>query len=158
MKSFRFPLEAVLTLREEREQTAQRNVARALAVVAAIQTSLGSLERELHGLGSELQRRLARGVPACELGQLGSYQVVLTERRTRLQQDLRVADEAVQQARAELVRATQDRQALENYRTRLRRAHDANQARAEQKLLDDLAGRTPPFGTCRRISSAFAVP
>lgn len=146
MKAFRFPLQAVLTLREEKEQEAQRAVARALNLVAAIQSRLAEVSRELESLGAEIKGRMGGGVEARQLEQWGNYRLLLTERRSRLEQDLAVAEQGVQRARTVLLSATQDRQALENYRTKVHRMHDYQQARAEQKLLDDLAGRSSILG------------
>ncbi len=152
MRAFQFSLQAILTLREEKEQEAQRAVASALNLVAMIQSRIAAVVRELDGLGTEVRGRLGHGVMVRELEQLGNYQTVLSERRLRLEVELARAEQGVEQARTVLLKATQDRQALENYRVRLHRMHDYQQARAEQKMLDDLAGRSTGLGAEWRTS------
>lgn len=141
MKAFRFSLQAILTLREEKEQEAQRLYAKALRVVEAVQAELDAVNRRLLELDSEQQARLQTGLPASELERFGNYRVVLIERRTRLQNDLARAQQAAEQARQALVKATQARQALENYREKLHHAYNLVLSREEQKMLDDLASR-----------------
>ena len=141
MKAFRFSLHAILTLREEKEQEAQRHYAKTLRVVEAVQAELDAVCRHLLELAAEQQARLQTGLPANELERLGNYRLLLQERRARLQADLARAQQAAEVARLALLKATQDRQALENYRDKLHRAYNLTLARDEQKLLDDLAGR-----------------
>ncbi len=157
MKAFRFSLQAILTLREEREQEAQRHYARMLRAVEAVQAELATVGQHLAALAAEQQARLRTGLPANELERLGNYRVVLEERRVRLQQDLARAQQAADLAQGALVKATQARQALEKYRAKLHRAYDYTLARDEQKLLDDLAGRTSTLtGTWRQVPETTA--
>lgn len=157
MKAFRFSLHAILTLREEKEQEAQRHYAKTLRVVEAVQAELDAVGRQLLALVAEQQARLKTGLPANELERLGNYRLVLQERRARLQADLARAQQAAELARLALVKATQGRQALENYRDKLHRAYDLTLARDEQKLLDDLAGRTSTLaGTWRQTPDTLA--
>jgi len=142
MKAFRFSLQAILTLREEREQEAQRHYARQLRAVEAVLAQLATLSRQLLALGAERQTRLQSALPADELARFDHYRARLEERRVRLVQDLALAQRAADQAQAAVLKATQDRQALEKHRQKLHRAYDYALARDEQKLLDDLAGRT----------------
>jgi flagellar FliJ protein len=157
MKAFRFSLQAILTLREEREREAQRHYARMLRAVEAVQSDLAGVQQHLTTLAAEQQARLRTGLPANELERLGHYRVVLEERRIRLQQELVRAQQAADLAQASLIKATQAREALENYRQKLHRAYDYTLARDEQKLLDDLAGRTSTFASAwRQAPETFA--
>ena len=156
MKAFRFRLQSVLSLREEKEQTAQREVARALHGVAVIETALAGVAKELAGLGNDLLGRLQAGMPARALAELGAYREVLSERRARLRRDLAQAQETVRQARVVLLQASQERQALDTYRDKRRRAHDLEAAREEQKTLDELAGRVSAFGGLRHATPAVS--
>lgn len=158
MKAFRFPLHAVLTLREEREQEAQRGLARALAELAVIREEVAAMGREVDALGADLTRRLQGQLAAEELERYGAFRGVLLERQRLREQDLTMAEATVREARARLLRATQDRQALEQYRDKLRRRFDYQQAGEERKMLDDLAGRQPALGTGRGAASAAYGP
>lgn len=151
MKAFRFSLQAILTLREEKEQEAQRQYALKLRAVEALEAELAAVGQRLAALAAEQATRLQTGLPASELEGLGRYCVVLEERLTQLRLELARAQHVAEQARLALVKATQDRQALEKYRQKLHRAYDYTQACNEQKLLDDLAGRSPTLtGTWRQ--------
>lgn len=158
MKSFRYPLQAVLTLREEKEEAAQRLVVLAQNAVVAAELALAALARQLDALGDELRTRLSAGLPAQTLAQFGDYRVALTERRTVLQREWTTAQERLAEARAGLIRATQDRQALEKHRERLHRAHAQQTARSEQNLLDDLAGRTSLSGSRWTLTPSAPAP
>lgn len=159
MKAFHFSLQAVLTLRLEKEQEAQRAVAQAVHGVMVVKSGLAALGAALASLGEELRGRMDRGIPAHDLAQLGGYRVVLTERRQQLEGDLAKAEEKLRQTQVALLRANQDRQVLDHYRRKLLRLHDQREAREEQKLLDDLAGRAPvAAGASRRLSAEEFTP
>ncbi len=158
MKAFRFSLHAILTLREEREQEAQRALAEALRVVATLRADLAAVAQLLSKLGSDLKARLEQGISAHEMGELGNYARLLSDRRLVLLHDLTIAEPAVQRAQAALLRATQERQALENHREKLHQAHRYAQARLEQKVLDELAGRAAPPGAGRSICHSNPKP
>lgn len=143
MKAFRFPLQAILTLRQQREQEAQRHYARKLQAVETAQRNLAATRRELQHLAEEHQLRLRQGAQSHDLRRLDLYRHVLNDRLTRLQQELATARKAAERAWLALVQATQNRQALDQYRHKLRRAYDYALARSEQRLLDDLAARAP---------------
>jgi flagellar FliJ protein len=158
MKAFRFSLQAILTLREEREQEAQRHYARKLRAAEVINTALEAVVQQLLLLGTEQNSRLQNGMPASDLERLGNYRILLDERRARLNQDLALARQAADQAQAALLKATQDRQALEDYRKKLHRTYDYALARDEQKLLDDLASRGPTLAGDWRRAPETSIP
>ena len=158
MKPFRFPLVAILTLREEREQQAQRAYADRLRTVESIQQALHAARQELTHLASEQQSRLNRGAQAQDLRRLDRYRLVLNERLNRLERDLAAARLAAEQAWQALLKATQDRQALEQYRDKLLRLHAAALAREDQKLLDDLSARAPTLATAWRQPAETSLP
>jgi flagellar export protein FliJ len=158
MKPFRFPLEAILTLREEVEQEAQRAVARALQAVRLVQADLTALAAEADRMAVEMKSRLNEGKTAADLERYGNYRTLLAERRKRREQDLAMAEASVREARQRLLKSTQDRQALENYRAKLRTRFDYRQSCEERKLLDDLAGRPSALGVGRKTNPASSTP
>jgi flagellar export protein FliJ len=143
MRPFRFPLQALLTLRQQREQDAQRQYARRLLAVEVVQQNLAATRLEVQHLADEHQIRLRHGAQAHEFRRLDLYRHALNDRLTRLEQDLATARKAAERAWLALVQATQNRQALDQYRQKRRRAYDYALAREEQRLLDDLAARAP---------------
>ena len=158
MKAFRFPLHAILTLREEKEQEAQREYARKLRAVEAITAQISAVDQQLSALAQEHERRMRTGLAVADLERLGFYAELLHQRRTYLRQELARAQHAAEQARLALVKATQARQALENYRGKQRRVYDQSLAREEQKLLDDLAGRTGTLADAWRQTAEMIDP
>lgn len=143
MKAFRFSLQAILTLRQQREQEAQRQYARKLQAVEAAHRNLTATRRELQHLADEYHLRFHQGAQSQDLRRLDLYRHALNDRLTRFQQELAAARKAAERAWLALVHATQNRQALDQYRQKLRRAYDYTLARDEQRLLDDLAARAP---------------
>lgn len=158
MKPFRFPLLAILTLREEREQERQRQYADRLRAVESVQRALAAVQTELAALAAEHATRLGQGAQAQDLRRLDQYRHVLDGRLSRLHQDLAAARRAADAAWQALLKATQDRQALEKYQERLRRAHAHAVTREEQRLLDDLAGRVPTLAAAWRQTAEELSP
>lgn len=158
MKAFRFQLQAILTLREEQEQEAQRAYAEALRAVEEVRASISRLERELAGTAEEQVQRLRTGMSASELQRLAGYCVVLELRLDSLRADLQRVQAAAEQARVHLLKASQNRQALEKYREKLQRVHAARIARSDQNQLDDLAGRTSTLAAAWRQATSEPVP
>lgn len=144
MRAFRFPLQAILTLREEKEQAAQRAYAERLRAARAVEDRLEALGREQAQTSQQRQAALGRGTSALELEQMAHYGLWLQERREQLETELTRARNAVEEGWQQLLRATQEREAMERYRRKQKQAYDLHLARAEQKLLDDLAGRAKP--------------
>jgi flagellar FliJ protein len=156
MKSYRFRLQAVLTLREQAEQEAQLHYARACAVVENAEARLRSADAALAASDEMRRAHLAAGSHAGQLEQLRLYAVLLTERRTRIIGELTEARAGAEESRRELLLATQRRESLERLRGRQRRVHDYQTARNEQKLLDELAGQGPSLAEVWR--QAFNEP
>jgi flagellar export protein FliJ len=158
MKAFRFPLQAILTLREEQEQEAQRGYAQALREVDAVRAAVAGVEGEIAGSADEQAARLRNGTPASELQRLAGYRMVLELRLQSLRADLERVHRASEEARLRLLKAAQNRQALEKYRDKLQRVHAAHVARSERNQLDDLAGRTSTLATAWRQATSEPVP
>lgn len=150
MKAFRFPLQAVLTLREQDEQTAQQRCAAAYAAVKAAAASLRAVDAAIAAAEDSRRCQLVAGTTGDRLEQARRYTTLLSERRSRLGHELAEACRLAEEAWRQLIAATQRREALERLRGRQRRLHDYHAARAEQKLLDEIAGRGPSLAEAWR--------
>ncbi|MGA2863787.1 MAG: flagellar export protein FliJ [Verrucomicrobiota bacterium] len=150
MKAFRFRLQAVLTLREQAEQTAQQVCAGACVALDQAAARLRSAEAEIAANDQLWRARLAAGLRAEELEQWRLYAGLLYDRRTRMARELAQAREQLEEARRQLLLATRRRETLERLRHRQRRMHDYEAARAEQKLLDELSKRVPLLASSGR--------
>lgn len=141
MKRFRFALEPVLTLREQKEQQAQQGYARAVRACEEIASRLQALRLEMEACWMFLREELIAGTSALALAHTRAFVCALEEREKKLLAELQAAREKVQQAWQALLAATRDHDALENFRNKLFRSHQRDVGRAEQKFLDELAGR-----------------
>jgi flagellar export protein FliJ len=141
MKRFRYPLQALLTLRQGSEQQALEKYAGALLVR---QRALGRLEaicQEQQEAWQRWRAVLGTGCPAGLLAQSRAYDALLRERQEQAGAALRQAELATHQALEELLNARRQRQAVDKHLQRQRDRHHLEMGRAEQKALDDLAGR-----------------
>jgi flagellar export protein FliJ len=143
MKKFQFRLRAVLVLREQAEREAQQRYARTVAAVTGAFGRLQAAGAALASADAARQSRLAAGAPAGELEQARVYGVLLHERRARCVRELEEARQRAEAARRNLAAASRQHEGLARLRDRQQRRHDYNAARAEQKVLDELAGRAP---------------
>lgn len=154
MKAYRFRLQAVLTLREQAEQAAQQQCARAYAAVEVAATQVRTIEAEIDATEHAHRAQLAAGPRAVQLEQLRVYAVLLHERRRQLACELAEARKLADDAWRQLLLATQHREAMERLRSRQRRVHDYQAARSEQQLLDELVGRNPAMSAFRETVDA----
>jgi flagellar export protein FliJ len=141
MKAFHFRLQAVFTLREQAEHEAQQLCARACAAVESAQARLQSAEAAIAAADDLRRTHLAAGARASQLEQMRVYAVLLQERRAQVARELAEARRRDEEARRQLLAATQKRESLERLRGKQRRAYDYEAARAEQKVLDELSGQ-----------------
>ena len=141
MKTFRFPLQSLRVLREQKEQAAQKNYAAALRAAEDAAVRLKAAGDELSANWTTLGKELAAGVTAKELLRTRAWCNALELRlkeRTSLLEQARLAVDAVWQ---EMLSATRDREALDRFYKKHRRAHDRKAQSEEQKQLDELAVR-----------------
>jgi flagellar protein FliJ len=141
MKAFQFRLQAVLTLREQAEQSAQQSCARAYAAVEMASVRVRETDEAIATSDESRRAQLAAGTRAGQVAQLRAFAVLLAERRGRQIRELNQARLRAEDARRQLVTATQRRESLERLRCGQKRLHTYQAARAEQKTLDELAGR-----------------
>jgi len=141
MKAFRFPLQSLRVLREQKERTAQKRYAEALSACEAAAAQVKTAGSELSTSWASLGKELAAGVTAMELLRTRAWCNVLELRlkeRTTMLEKARLAVDAVWN---EMLGATRDREALDRYYKKTRRAHDRKVQVLEQKDLDELAMR-----------------
>ena len=154
MKAFQFRLQAVLTLREQAEQTAQQNCARAHAAVASASARVSMAEEAIVASDQSRRAQLAAGARADEIEQWRAFGVLLGERRIAVARELAEAHQQAAEAWRLLIIATQRREGLERLRRQQRLIHTCQAARLEQKLLDELAGRGPMLAEAGREAVA----
>ena len=141
MKRFHFTLQPIRTLREQKEQAAQQKYAQAVRACEDAARRLGETTRALQSGWTVLGEELARGSAATQLARVRAYCVVVEERQKADQAALDQAQQTARQVWQQLVLAMRDREVMDHFHDKQRRAYDREVQRGEQKILDDLAAR-----------------
>ena len=138
MKPFRFSLQSLHLLREQKEQVAQKKYAEALRVAqdVAVRTDQARLERAAAWSG--LCQAVSVGATIWELLPLRGWCGELERRCDALAADSTLAETRVREAGRELARAAREREALDRWRDKCRRAFELRLRRSEQKALDEM--------------------
>jgi flagellar export protein FliJ len=141
MKPFRYRLQAVQMLRERSEHEAGEQYALALARRAQAQQRLEAVEHELSRARFEIQELVTAGCPAHQVSRRQQFCLVIQERRGQCATDLQNAERTVQQHFSALLKARQEREAVEKHHDKCRQEHQRALQREDQRWLDDLAPR-----------------
>lgn len=141
MKPFRFPLQSLRVLREQKERAAQKHYTEALHACEQAAAHVKSAGDELATCWSALCDKLASGVTATDLLKTRAWCNVLELRLKERAHELEDARQAVDVVWREMLLATRDREALDKFHDKRRRAYDREVQREEQKVLDELALR-----------------
>src|ERR1700728_1043481 len=118
MKSFRFTLEAVRTLRQRQEQIAMERYAEALAFRQQALDRLEKIGQELSAGMQDLRARLIQGCAASEAAQAGEYHKSLAKRRDEFTLALNHAERRVNAALQNMLGARQQRELVDKYFTK----------------------------------------
>lgn len=139
MKRFQFSLSALSVLREQQEQAAQKKYAEALRHCEDAAAKVQAASQELTTSWHDLTTKLSNGVSAVEFLRSRAWCNVLELRlkdQTTALAEARLKVDAVWQ---EMLTATRDRETLDRFHDKKRRAYDRELQRLEQKELDELA-------------------
>jgi flagellar export protein FliJ len=139
MKRFKFSLESLRVLRQQKERAAQLRYARALVACSNAEIQLQSAAVELEANWNLLRGELTNIVGVNRLVQLRTWSTVLeirwNERKGALIEARRIAELAFQ----EMLAATRDREGLDRFHDKARRVHEQKAQREEQKYFDEMA-------------------
>lgn len=139
MKPFHFSLESLRVLRQQKERAAQQRYAAALTLCHEAELQLQRSTTELalgwNLLGRELEQGIVAGRLACFQTWCKALETRWNERKAAVDEARRAAEVAFQ----EMVSAARDREALDRFHEKTRRAHDHLVQREEQKIFDELA-------------------
>jgi flagellar export protein FliJ len=141
MKRFRFALQPIRVLREQRERTTQQRFAEAMHACEEAAFELQEASEALAAGWTALCEELSAGVAATRLVRTRAWCSVLEHRQKERNESLNRARRAMDAAWREMMLATRDREALDRYHDKCRRAHDRETQREEQKTLDELGVR-----------------
>src|ERR1700722_1472155 len=113
MKSFRFTLEAVGTLRQRQEQKAMELYAQSLASRRQAIEGLEAVDGELNASWEEWRGQMANGCAAAEAAQAHAYQRLLAQRRTECAFALETAERRVNATLQSMLLARQQREIVD---------------------------------------------
>jgi flagellar export protein FliJ len=139
MKRFHFSLSALAVLREQQEQAAQKKYSEALRTCEEAAGRVQTAGRELSSGWQDLTGKLTAGVSAVDFLRSRAWCNVLELRlkeRTAALEQARLKVDAVWH---EMLLATRDRESLDRFQSKKRRAYDREAQRREQKEMDELA-------------------
>ncbi|HWD93803.1 MAG TPA: flagellar export protein FliJ [Verrucomicrobiae bacterium] len=139
MKRFHFSLSALSVLREQQEQAAQKKYSEALRTCEEAAVRVQTASSELSSGWQDLTGKLSAGVSAVDFLRSRAWCNVLELRlkeRTAALEQARLKVDAVWQ---EMLEATRDRESLDRFRAKKRKAYDREAQRREQKEMDELA-------------------
>jgi flagellar export protein FliJ len=139
MKRFQFPLEPLRVLREQNERAAQQRHARALAACAAAEAQLQNAVKKLTEGLDLLTRELSAGASAGQIMNLRTWCLVLEIQKHERAAALMDARGIAENTFKAMLAAMRDREGLDLFRDKLRRAHDFEFRREEQKNFDEMA-------------------
>jgi flagellar FliJ protein len=141
MKAFRFTLQSILALRERAEQQAQQHCAAAQSTHDKALDMVLQAEGQLQTSWNLVNATCMRGAPAAEIMRLNAWSAAAQEELRRTQAHAETTRTSLEKSRSQLKQATQKRQVLDNLKAKRRAVHQQEFLRAEQKQLDEVAGR-----------------
>ncbi len=141
MKAFRFTLVALQTLRDRAEQQAQEQYAHAVRHRDRALRQREEATRQFEAAWALGRTQLAAGIVQAQWAQVQDYCQKAAAHLRGCDRDVASAQAAANQRLQHLLEARRDREVVDKYYQRQRRSYDRAQQRAEQKTLDDLAGR-----------------
>jgi len=154
MKPFRFPLQPLRLLREQKERVAQKRYVETLRASDEAAAKLDTASHELATAWTALCEEVAEGETFAKLHQTRAWCGELERRCEQLAAALKTAESAAHEAWHEMTLATRDRKALDQLRDKCHRAYDRDVQRDEQKQLDEMGLRlnsTSP-GLCDAVA------
>lgn len=141
MKTFRFTLEAVRTVRQRQENAALEQYARALVARQQAFDALDTIEEQITRDNTQWQELLAAGCNAAQAAQAQQYHRSLEKRLEESILALNAAERRVNAASNTMLAARQQREIVDVYREKQLARHQRLTMREEQKNLDEFAGR-----------------
>lgn len=144
MPSFQFDLEPVLRQRERVEREHQVRVGEIERERLDLERALRDLQQALHAAREDLRARLGAHAASASAGfsdvRAQARAISALDRRgMAIAEKLAGVLARLHEARAELIRATSDRRAIELLKERRYEQWLIRQRRSEQRVLDDLA-------------------
>ena len=139
MKTFRFPLQAVLTVRQNQENKALEAYAFAQAGFEKIAARFRRIHQEIEDLFDSRRAALKAIASSEDMQHMQQGMRALQETARLCQTELDKAQAMLEEKSRELLRARQGREVVEKVHQRQFARHQLQVARQEQRTVDDLA-------------------
>ena len=151
MKKYKFKLETVLDVKKHREEILEGELSRLETLFAQGKECLAQLEQKRAYYQTQLptQEHMQLQIQAIQ-DQL-EYLDYLAGEISKQKQELENLAKLVEEKRASLTEASQERQLLEEVKEKGRRAHIKEYHRQEQNFLDEIA----QLGFCRKEAGLY---
>jgi|SRR5437868_2643477 len=135
--AFQFKLDALLRLRRSLERQQELLLVASNYEVRQMQLRISNVEDCLIALGQEDTRSMSAGTTAAELQFNLILKSAFSKHKSELQKQLLRLETVQKQSRAALEEARRKREILENLRDQQFRVYRMQQARDEQRAIDD---------------------
>jgi flagellar export protein FliJ len=135
---FRFPLEAVLHYRRSLEHQQELRLRTANQQVGRVRRLIELAEERIRQAHAAQARELAAGTTFAEVRFALAAEAFLEGQRQTLERELHRLETLRNQQQRIFQQARRDRETFESLRDRQKREYDRDQARREQRNLDDL--------------------
>lgn len=138
-RGFKFRLEKVLDMRIQKEQRLQQRFQELLAMAELERQKLAALEERQQQYREELSQKQRGSVEVNEVMNYLSYLELLAEAIIQQTEILREAEERAEEARLDLVQASQEKKAVEKLKEKQLEEFNKEQLREEIIFLDDIS-------------------
>jgi flagellar FliJ protein len=139
MKKFNFSLEKVSNTKAIRLKNKSQELAKLLSSLENEELRLKDLNTELTGLHDEVLRRTIDGCSAKELRDYHRYLDKLTLEMQAQKKNIESIQEKIEELQASLMELSKEKKVLEKLREKRYLKHLQEQAREEQKILDEMS-------------------
>lgn len=146
MPVFRFRAQAALDLRRRELEATQRELARTQRDLAAARQRLAGAEAAYRSASDETAARMRETATSTELHWYRSWILRLDHERKAGAATVAAREASVASAANACMHAKRRCESLERLRTRAQQTHEAAEAAAERKLIDELATRRHAVG------------
>lgn len=139
MKKFNFSLEKVSDTKAIQLKNQSQELAKLLRNLEDEELRLKDLNTELSSLYDEVLRRTIDGCSAKELRDYNRYLDKLTQEMQTQKRNIESIQEKIEELQVQLMELSKEKKVLEKLREKRYLKHTQDQAREEQKLLDEIA-------------------
>lgn len=137
MADFSFRLQAVLNLKNQREDSLKNELGKSIRRLETEKLKLARLETTLNELTAAFNEKTKKST-VYQLIELNHYLSVLTSKIRSQKDNVNCAAQNVDKVREELVKAVKERQILDKFKGKKQEEYNLERKRLEQKTNDEI--------------------